>query len=465
MDKIVLKRAGLGTSGQTYLVDRSNALVSAERFGEQEFPLGVHSEGIEAAIQGIDGSGLYLNYEGVPVIGVYRWIGKWEVALLAEMNQQEAFAPAGRLAQMILLVGLISAGVLAAGVYLLARQITRPILAVTDAAVQVAAGDLERAVEVEREDEVGVLANAFNSMTAQQRDLIGNLEERVAERTAALQQRTTDLEQLSHNLEDAVDQNRRRALRLEASAYVARAVASVLDPAELLNQVVSLIADRVGFYHVGIFMLDEIGRYAVLRAANSVGGQRTLARGHRLRVGEQGIVGYVTGTGLPRIALDVGADAVHFANPDLPHTRSEMALPLVARGRILGALDVQSVEPEAFDKEDVGVLQTLADQIAVALDNARLFEESQASLRDVQAVQAQYTRQAWRAFSTQQEARTIEYTRSGVAPLGDQLLPELVLSPVEVVDRVSVGGPWKEGVTASIRNYCPGCGTGSRSPE
>jgi GAF domain-containing protein len=314
-------------------------------------------------------------------------------------------------------------------------------LAVTDAAVQVAAGDLERAVEVEREDEVGVLANAFNSMTAQQRDLIGSLEERVAERTAALQQRTTDLEQLSHNLEDAVDQNRRRALRLEASAYVAHAVASVLDPAELLNQVVSLIADRVGFYHVSVFLLDETERYAVLRAANSVGGQRMLARGHRLRVGEQGIVGYVTGTGRPRIALDVGADAVHFANPDLPHTRSEMALPLVARGRILGALDVQSVEPEAFDKEDVGVLQTLADQIAVALDNARLFEESQVALRDVQAVQAQYTRQAWRAFSTQQEARTIEYTRSGVAPLGDQLLPELVLSPVEVVDRVSrVGG-------------------------
>ena len=222
---------------------------------------------------------------------------------------------------------------------------------------------------------------------------------------------------------------------------MAHAVASVLDPAELLNQVVSLIADRVGFYHVSVFLLDETERYAVLRAANSVGGQRMLARGHRLRVGEQGIVGYVTGTGRPRIALDVGADAVHFANPDLPHTRSEMALPLVARGRILGALDVQSVETEAFDKEDVGVLQTLADQIAVALDNARLFEESQVALRDMQAVQAQYTRQAWRAFATQQEARTIEYTRSGVAPLGDQLLPELVLSPVEVVDRVSrVGG-------------------------
>jgi GAF domain-containing protein len=184
-------------------------------------------------------------------------------------------------------------------------------------------------------------------------------------------------------------------------------------------------------------MLDEIGRYAVLRAANSVGGQRMLARGHRLRVGEQGIVGYVTGTGRPRIALDVGADAVHFVNPDLPHTRSEMALPLAVRGRVIGALDVQSEEPAAFDDEDVAVLGTLADQIAVALDNARLFEESQASLRDMQAVQAQYTRQAWRAFSTQQEARTIEYTRSGVAPLGDQLLPELVLSPVEVVDRVS----------------------------
>jgi len=255
------------------------------------------------------------------------------------------------------------------------------------------------------------------------RGLSETLEEQVAERTTDLRRRAAELEQLTRNLEDAVDRSRRRAQRLEASAQVARAVALVLDPEVLLAQVVDLIADQLGFYHAGVFLLDETGQHAVLRAANSVGGQRMLARGHRLQVGEQGIVGYVTGSGRPRIALDVGADAVHFDNPDLPFTRSEMALPLVARGRILGALDVQSLESEAFDNEDAAVLQTLADQIAVALDNARLFEESQSALRDMQETQARYTAQVWRSRRAGQPVHAIEYTRPGVAPLADQPLP------------------------------------------
>ena len=171
MDKIILKRAGLGTSGQTYLVDRSNAFVSSERFGQEEFPGGVHSKGIDKALQGKDGSGLYANYEGTAVIGVYRWIGKWGLALLTEMEQGEAFAPARQLLVIIFLVGLAAAGVLAVGVYLLARQITRPIIAITDTALQVAAGDLTPEAPVQTEDEVGVLARTFNLMTEQLRTL------------------------------------------------------------------------------------------------------------------------------------------------------------------------------------------------------------------------------------------------------------------------------------------------------
>ena len=171
MDKIILKRIGLGASGETYLVDRFNVFVSAEHFGRQEFLRGVHTEGIDAALQGEDGSGLYLNYEGVPVIGVYHWLDMWELALLAEMHQQEAFASARQLALTIFLVGLISAGVLAVGVSLLARQIARPILAITDTAIQVAAGDLTPTAPVLTEDEIGVLARAFNLMTGQLREL------------------------------------------------------------------------------------------------------------------------------------------------------------------------------------------------------------------------------------------------------------------------------------------------------
>jgi PAS domain S-box-containing protein len=181
MNRIVLDRTGLGESGEAYLVDKSNRFVSEARFRSQqiEFPQGVHTQGIDAAVGGADGAGLYLNYEGAPVIGVYRWLNDREMALLAEMRQEEAFAPASRLAQIILLIGLSSAGLLAVGVYVLARQITRPILAMAQTASQIAAGDLTLTTPVMTEDEVGGLARAFNRMTEQLRALYESLEERL----------------------------------------------------------------------------------------------------------------------------------------------------------------------------------------------------------------------------------------------------------------------------------------------
>jgi signal transduction histidine kinase len=193
MDDIIQDRTGLGNTGETYLVDRFNVFVSGDRFGRQEFPRGVHTEGINAALKGENGSGLYLNYAGVPVIGVYRWLANQELVLMAEIHQQEAFAPARQLARTIFLVGLTSAGLLAGGVYLLARQIARPILAITRAATQVAAGDLTPIAPVMTHDEVGVLARAFNQMTSQLKISRHNLEnynrtleEKVEERTQEL---------------------------------------------------------------------------------------------------------------------------------------------------------------------------------------------------------------------------------------------------------------------------------------
>jgi len=181
VDQIMLERAGLGESGETYLIDKFNVFISEERFGRKDFSRGVHSEGIDSAIQGRDDAGLYLNYAGTPVIGVYRWLDDRELALLAEMSQQEAFAPARFLAQTILLIGLTSTAILVVGGYLLARQIARPILAITDTAIQVAAGDSTLMAPVLTEDEVGTLARAFNQMTGQLRLLYSGMEEKVAE--------------------------------------------------------------------------------------------------------------------------------------------------------------------------------------------------------------------------------------------------------------------------------------------
>ncbi len=186
-----------------------------------------------------------------------------------------------------------------------------------------------------------------------------------------------------------LSESRRRATQLAVSAEVARVATTLQDLPALLKLAAEVISERFGFYHVGLFLIDDTREWAILRAANSVGGQRMLGRAHRLRVGQQGIVGFVTSTGQPRIALDVGADAVHFQNPDLPETHSEMALPLLARGTLIGALDVQSVETNAFTPDDIAVLQTLADQLAVAIENARLFAETRRSLDELRALQAE----------------------------------------------------------------------------
>jgi len=174
------------------------------------------------------------------------------------------------------------------------------------------------------------------------------------------------------------EETERRAVQLAAASEVARDATAILDVDQLLDETVHLISEQFGFYHVGVFTLDEWNRYAVLRAASSEGGRRMLERGHQLRVGEVGMVGYVAETGEPRIALDVGTDAVFFDNPDLPNTHSAMTLPLKVRGRVIGALDVQSTQSTAFSKDDVAVLQTMADQLATAIANARLFQDARA---------------------------------------------------------------------------------------
>lgn len=240
----------------------------------------------------------------------------------------------------------------------------------------------------------------------------------------------TELEEEREHLEQTVEERTldltRRARYLEATAEVARAAASVLDLQELLSQTVALISERFGFYHTAIYLLDPTGEWAALGAASSEGGQRMLRRGHRLRVGQEGIVGYVTDQGQPRIALDVGTDAAFFDIPDLPDTRSEMALPLRARGQIIGALDVQSAKPEAFSDEDVAVLQTLADQVALAISNTRLFQQAQESLEAERRAYREIVREAWKQIVRARPELGYLCVPHGVYPAESPWRPEMV---------------------------------------
>ena len=348
----------------------------------------------------------YRGLEDQPVIGAASPLPGTNWILVVELPEREALADVRGM--IFLLVVLLVVGAATAGGLglLLPRRIVRPLLTVQQGAQQIGAGHLDHVIHVDTGDEVQDLAEAFNDMASSLESSQAELERWARDLEGMVDERTSELAQVS-------EQMRHRALRLEASAEVARAIASVRDLEVLLPQVTNLISRRFGWYHVGIFLVDEARKFAVLKAANSEGGQRMLARGHSLRIGETGIVGYVTHSGLPRIALDVGQDAVYFDNPDLPETRSEMALPLETEGQIIGALDVQSTEAAAYTDDDVAMLRILAGQVAIAIQNSRLFEQTQKALDEVESLHRQYVRQEWVKEAIGQQQLAYEYRRSG----------------------------------------------------
>jgi len=211
--------------------------------------------------------------------------------------------------------------------------------------------------------------------------------EQAHERTKGL---VRQLEILRATLEQRVaDRTRelnRRATQLQAAAKVSHAATSVLEPEGLVRQAVNVIHDRFDYYYVGLFLLDPFGRWAVLKAGTGQAGREMLAQGHKLEVGGNSMIGWCTAHSQARIALDVGEEAIRFDNPLLPETRSEMALPLISRGRVIGALTVQDVKPRAFSDGDISVLQTMADQVANAIENTRLLQETERLARRNQLI-------------------------------------------------------------------------------
>ncbi len=368
---------------------------SDTKFAPTLFDMMAGSEGFDtlkiAGIDGIPEKELFVAYAPLETTG-------WSLANVVETDAVlQALASLEtdleRSTRSLVLTRFLPLGaailvVVAAVGLLIGRRLTHPIQEMAAAVQRIGAGQWDVKLPHTRNDEVGVLADAFEQMTDQLRDLYGELEDKVAVQTRDL---------------------RERALQLETSARVAREAAAIQDIDQLLSETVHLISDRFGFYHAGIFLVDENRDHAVLKAASSEGGQRMLARQHRLRVGEVGIVGYVADMMEPRIALDVGEDAVFFDNPDLPRTRSEMALPLQARGELIGVLDVQSVEAAAFGDEDVAVLQTMADQVALAIDNARLLSEAEERVQEIQALLRRESQEGWEQIAGARSRWGYEY--------------------------------------------------------
>jgi GAF domain-containing protein/HAMP domain-containing protein len=302
---------------------------------------------------------------------------------------------------------LVIAGVVAITSVGATRILVAPINTLTQIVEHIAAGDLTLQAPVFTRDEIGRLATTFNAMTAQVRSLLSGLEFQVEKRTREYE---------------------RQAIQLQTAAEVARDASNLQDLGELLDRTVNLIQDRFGFYHAGIFLLDERREFALLRAANSEGGREMIRNGHKLRVGQTGIVGYVTSSGEPRIAREVDADASHFAHPLLPETQSEMALPLIVGDRIIGALDVQSMEPNAFDEADITVLQVLSDQLAVAIENTRLLTEVRQTVHELQSAYGEYTQDSWeRWVQLARKSTGYRYFGTDIEPTTEQS-PEAVMA-------------------------------------
>ena len=375
LDKLANEVAvtNFGETGVTYVIDADDRIIAhpdpafaARIFDIHETPVAKKlREGQEQQFGFVD-------------IGGQQWKAYVDTldngwGIIAQQEYAELRTPLMELGHASLIM-LIIAGLLLGGLtFFSMRQAFEPIDELTVTAAAIAQGDLTRAAPVVSEDELGALARAFNSMTGQLRESIDTLEQRVTSRTADLEQRSA---------------------YLQASAEVSRAAASILDPDVLIRQVVDLVRERFGLYYAGLFLLDETRTWAVLRSGTGEAGQAMLARQHRIRVGE-GMIGWSIANAQARVASHAEVDVVRVINPELPDTRSEAALPLRSRDQVLGALSVQSTQPDAFDEATLTVLQTMVDQVAIAIDNARLLAQAQEALESERRAYGAQMRQDW----------------------------------------------------------------------
>lgn len=377
LDRIILERTGLGASGETYLVNSTHEFVSANRIDTQLSEMkAVHSTGIDQALQGQDGKGLYRNYEGVPVVGVYNWLEDQGVVLMVEISQAEAFAPARQLAYRIGLFGFLGSLILAGVAFLLARQITRPILDITATARAVAAGDLTQQAPVETSDEVGVLARAFNQMTGQLRLLYQDLEKKVAERTAELQKANTRLTREIDARKEAQEKVNSQKEYLQALYETTLGLIGRLEIQDLFEDLVTRAGQLMGTPHGFIYILEP-GENEI-ECKVGLGLFSNLV-GYRAKRGD-GLGGTVWETCQPLIVEDYDAwpGRSKVVEPGL--IRNIIGVPLISRDSVVGVLglanDWSKESNHAFGEAEVDQLSRFAALVSIALDNARLYAAS-----------------------------------------------------------------------------------------
>jgi GAF domain-containing protein/HAMP domain-containing protein len=413
LSEIMRQGTEIGETGEIYLVTSDFAVLPSLRGpnGGQN-AVQVLTRGVmDAVLAKQDGAGTYKDAQGVEVIGAYRWLPELGAAIFAEQSRAEIFSPTiltivvNTAISLALIIGAIVFGLI------VSNRIGKPIEDLTGITRRVAEGDLNLEAPVSQNiEEMAVLARTFNQMTNQLRIQLENLEQRVAERTQELEARNE---------------------QLIIASQLSNTITTILDVDELVEQAVNLIRDRFNLYYVGLFLVDNLNHFAILKSGTGKAGQEMVARSHRIKIGE-GMIGWCILNSKARIAQQAVDDPVRLSIPYLPDTQSEAAIPLRSRGQVIGAITVQSDHPNAFDESSITTFQTMADQVAVAIDNARLFVEVQQSLETSRRAYGELSRNAWlkrisarplQAVCTEQGVNIVELDSLIATPVQDSFQP------------------------------------------
>jgi HAMP domain-containing protein len=335
--------------GRTFVLLAPDIIIQLDRYATAPDTMtGETNPVFQQALISPSGTVEYTDAEGNLVLAAYEWKPEWDLGIVAELPQADIFSEINSLAPFS--VGLVAASIVltVAVVAFVATRLLRPLGTLTELAQRLSRGDWTFRVPEDREDEIGALAYSLNRMADDLSDVYRSLEERVDERTK----------------------------QVRTAAEVARAVISTASLDDLLRRAVELIRTQFGYDFVSIFLLEQEGDFAVLSEATGDAGLALVAEGYLVPVGSQSVIGWVTGNNQPRVVSEVQPEDTNRRRDLMPYTRSELALPLQTSGRVLGAMDVQSRQQDAFRQQDVEVLQTLADQLSAAILNARLAQIS-----------------------------------------------------------------------------------------